>query len=90
MGRMIDARVFSKKSDKTLTVMLVRRREHKAYRKHTTTRTKLQVHDELNMFRVGDMVRIISCRPLSRLKRWKVLYDNTTDDSVRNPPPSIR
>lgn len=90
MSKPIDAIVFSKKNHKTLTVLLVRKKEHKMYGKHIKTNTKLQVHDELNFFRTGDAVKIISCRPFSKLKRWKVLYNNSLNDTVGNASSSIR
>ena len=61
------------KMDKTVVVAVVDRVRHRRYQK-TVQRTKhLYAHDEANDVREGDRVRVIETRPLSKLKRWRVV-----------------
>ena len=64
--------VASDKSDKTVTVVVERRVPHPVYGKQVTRTKKYHAHDEKNEYRVGDVVRIIETRPLSKTKRWRV------------------
>ena len=64
--------VVSDKADKTVTVVVERRVQHPVYGKQVSRTKKYHAHDEKNEFRVGDMVRIIETRPLSKTKRWRV------------------
>jgi small subunit ribosomal protein S17 len=57
---------------KTIVVEVTRRVPHPIYKRIITKRKKFYAHDEENTARVGDTVRIIECRPLSRLKRWRL------------------
>jgi small subunit ribosomal protein S17 len=57
---------------KTVVVMVERTRRHPRYGKVVTVRKKFYAHDEENKCRVGDRVRIVESRPLSRTKRWVV------------------
>ena len=65
--------VTSAKMDKTVVVAVVDRVQHRRYRKTLQRTRKLYAHDEANEVREGDKVRITECRPLSRLKRWKLV-----------------
>ncbi len=65
--------VISDKMDKTVTVAVTRLQKHPLYKKYIKRTTKLKAHDEGNVCRVGDTVRIIESRPLSKTKRWVVL-----------------
>ena len=65
--------VVSNGMDKTAVVTVARRVQHGKYKKFLTRRKRYKVHDEKNQCRVGDRVRIIETRPLSRDKRWAVL-----------------
>ena len=65
--------VSSDKSDKTVTVVVERRAAHPSYGKQVTSTKKYHAHDEKNEYRVGDVVRIVETRPLSKTKRWRVL-----------------
>jgi small subunit ribosomal protein S17 len=58
--------------DKTATVMVERAYRHSRYKKVVRERKKYYAHDEENICRPGDTVRIVESRPLSRLKRWVV------------------
>lgn len=64
--------VVSTKMQKTIVVEVSRRVSHRAYKKIITKRKKFYAHDEEGAARVGDTVRIVECRPLSRLKRWRL------------------
>ena len=65
--------VVSDKMDKTVVVEVSRRIRHARYQKVLTKYKKFYVHDEKNEAGVGDKVRIIESRPLSKLKRWKLV-----------------
>ncbi|MGW8266312.1 MAG: 30S ribosomal protein S17 [Longimicrobiales bacterium] len=64
--------VVSDKADKTVTVQVERRFAHPLYGKQVAKTKKYRAHDEENQFRVGDTVRIVETRPLSKTKRWRV------------------
>ena len=64
--------VVSAKMDKTIVVQVTRRVQHPFYKKVVTKRNKFYAHDEENSARVGDVVRVIENRPISRLKRWRL------------------
>ncbi len=72
-GRSIIGRVVSNKADKTITVMVERRLAHPLYKKYMRRSSKLRAHDENNQCQEGDLVRIESCRPISRTKTWRLL-----------------
>jgi small subunit ribosomal protein S17 len=65
--------VVSDKMDKTIVVMAERRIRHAQYGKEITRTKKFYAHDEKNEAKVGDVVRIEEARPLSRLKRWRLV-----------------
>jgi small subunit ribosomal protein S17 len=65
--------VVSDKADKTITVRVDAARRHRRYEKIVRSSTTLHVHDEANEAHAGDTVRVIESRPLSRLKRWKLV-----------------
>jgi len=64
--------VVSDKADKTVTVQVERRFAHPLYGKQVAQTKKYHAHDENNEFQMGDKVRIVETRPLSKLKRWRV------------------
>lgn len=64
--------VSSDKMDKTIVVMVNRLVLHPTYKKYVRKRTKVKAHDEKNECRIGDKVRLIETRPLSKDKRWRV------------------
>jgi small subunit ribosomal protein S17 len=64
--------VVSTKMAKTIVVEVTRRVAHPVYKRIVTKRRKFYAHDEQSTAKVGDVVRIIECRPLSRLKRWQL------------------
>ncbi len=65
--------VVSTKMQKTIVVEVSRRVPHPAYKKIVRKRSKFYAHDEQGTAHVGDVVRIIESRPLSRLKRWRLV-----------------
>jgi len=65
--------VMSDKMDKTRTVRVTRTVKHPFYQKVMTKSSKFHVHDETNQSREGDQVEITSTRPLSKLKRWRLV-----------------
>ncbi len=65
--------VVSDRMNKTRVVKVERRFRHPVYGKEITTSKKYYMHDENNETRSGDMVRIMESRPLSRLKRWRLV-----------------
>ena len=64
--------VVSAKMQKTIVVQVSRRVPHPLYKRIITKHKKFYAHDEENTAHVGDVVRIIECRPLSKLKRWRL------------------
>ncbi|MBV9265403.1 MAG: 30S ribosomal protein S17 [Acidobacteriaceae bacterium] len=64
--------VVSTKMAKTIVVEVTRRVAHPVYKRIINKRRRFYAHDEQETAKVGDVVRIIECRPLSRLKRWQL------------------
>ena len=64
--------VVSTKMQKTIVVQVSRRVPHPLYKRIVTKHKKFYAHDEAGTARVGDIVRITECRPLSKLKRWRL------------------
>ncbi len=64
--------VTSNRMDKTVVVLVERRTTHPLYRKIVTRSEKLHAHDEHNDVHIGDRVRVVETRPLSKTKRWRV------------------
>lgn len=70
--RRLVGRVVSDKMDKTVTVLIERRKMHRVYKKVVATSRKILAHDESNSVPVGAVVRVVESKPLSRRKRWVV------------------
>lgn len=66
----LEGRVISDKMNKTITVLIERKVKHSLYGKYVKRSTKLHVHDESETAGIGDTVRIVPCRPLSKTKAW--------------------
>jgi small subunit ribosomal protein S17 len=64
--------VVSTKMQKTIVVEVSRRVPHPLYKRIIGKRKKFYAHDEEGSAKTGDVVRIVECRPLSKLKRWKL------------------
>ena len=65
--------VASDKRDKSRKVVIAYRAPHPKYRKYVSRRTVLQVHDEHNESREGDVVEVAECRPISKTKSWRLV-----------------
>ena len=74
--RILSGIVVSSSSNKTITVDVTRRIKHKLYKKIIRRTKKYHAHDENNQYNIGDTVSIIETRPISKLKKWKVLSDS--------------
>lgn len=66
-------KVVSDKMQKTIVVSVEKRIKHPLYKKFFKRTTKFAVHDEKNECRVGDLVKIMETKPLSKMKRWRLL-----------------
>jgi small subunit ribosomal protein S17 len=71
--KIVSGTVVSNKMDKTAVVQSQRKFAHPVYKKFVSRRVKYKVHDEKNTLDIGDVVRIVETRPLSRGKRWRLL-----------------
>ena len=65
--------VVSNKMDKTITVEVSRRMKHPKYQKFITKKNKFYAHDQENTCNIGDTVKIMETRPLSKNKKWRLL-----------------
>lgn len=70
--RRLVGRVVSTKMDKTVTVLIERRKLHRVYRKVVMSTKKVLAHDENNEVPLGAVVRIVESKPISKRKRWVV------------------
>ena len=68
-----EGRVASKSGDKTIVVLIERRVRHPLYGKEIRLSKKVHAHDEENKAGIGDVVRVMETRPLSKLKRWRLV-----------------
>ena len=66
-------KVVSNKMQKSIVVAIERRVPHPTYKKYFTRTTKLMAHDEQQQAKIGDIVKIMETRPLSRRKRWRLV-----------------
>ena len=71
--RSLVGRVVSDKMDKTIVVLIERKVKHPKYGKYIAKSTKLHAHDEKNVCREGDLVKIEQCRPLAKTKTWTLV-----------------
>jgi small subunit ribosomal protein S17 len=83
--RILTGRVASDKMDKTVTVLVDRRVMHPLYKKFIRRSKKYAAHDENNLCKTGDLVRIIECPPISKRKTWTVIERN--GESLADAPP---
>ena len=65
--------VVSNKMEKTIVVRIERRKLHSLYKKYITRTKKIKAHDEQNACQIGDLVKVIETRPLSKDKHWRLL-----------------
>jgi small subunit ribosomal protein S17 len=71
--RIKQGRVKSDKMDKTIVVVTETRVPHRVYKKVVRQSSRFKAHDETNDAKMGDLVRIQECRPMSRDKRWRLV-----------------
>ena len=72
--------VVSNKMEKTALILVERLTKHQTYGKYIRRRSKYMAHDPQNKCRVGDKVRIVESRPVSKRKRWQVMEILTKDN----------
>jgi len=82
-------RVIKSRMDKTVVVAVNTPKRFPKYRKTITWATKYKAHDEKNECRIGDVVRIVETRPLSRHKRWRVAEIITKGEVAEVQPQEI-
>jgi small subunit ribosomal protein S17 len=70
--RELTGRVVSNKMQKTIVVAIERRKLHPLYKKYLTLTKKIKAHDEGNQAGIGDLVRVIESRPISKEKCWRL------------------
>jgi small subunit ribosomal protein S17 len=71
--RVLTGTVVSDKTDKTVVVKVERKVRHPLYGKIIRRSKKYHAHDEANVFKTGEVVRIEECKPISKLKTWTVI-----------------
>jgi len=72
--KILNGRVVSDKNNKTIVVLIKRKYSHPFFGKVITSSKKYHAHDEKNKFKIGDDVKIIESPPISKKKKWKVIY----------------
>lgn len=75
--RILQGTVTSDKNEQTITVLVERRFKHPLLHKTVRKSKKYRAHDPANKFKVGDVVRIEECAPISKTKRWIVVTEAT-------------
>lgn len=88
-ARVLRGVVVSDKMDKTVVVDVSRRKQHPLYRKVINRSRRFKAHDAANACNVGDVVRILETRPLSRGKRWRVIEILQRGDVAEVAPEQI-
>ncbi len=83
--RVLQGTVVSDKGDKTITVKVERRIMHPIYKKYIRTSKKYAAHDEANSRKVGDVVSIIECAPISKRKRWTLVEETAAAAPAKKP-----
>ena len=88
-ARILQGVVVSDKMDKTVVVNVARRKQHPLYRKVINRSRRFKAHDAANECNVGDVVRILETRPISRDKRWRVIEILERGDVAEVSPEDI-
>ena len=76
--RVLQGVVVGDKANQTITVLVERRIMHPLYKKFIKRTKKYHAHDEGNRHKIGDKVRIMECRPISKTKSWRVIGDSAS------------
>ena len=71
--KILNGKVIKDQNDKTIVVLVKRKYSHPFFGKVVTSSKKFHVHDEKNKFKIGDNVKIIESKPISKKKRWEAL-----------------
>lgn len=71
--RTLQGKVVSDKMDKSITVLIERQVKHPIYGKFIKRSTKIHAHDEANECNMGDVVKVVECRPMSKTKSFKLV-----------------
>ena len=71
--KMLKGKVIRDKNEKTVVVLVKRKYSHPFFKKVITSSKKYHAHDEKNIFKIGDDVKIIESKPFSKKKRWEVI-----------------
>lgn len=79
--RQLTGEVVSDTNDKTIVVSVERRLRHKLYGKLFSRTRKFHVHDPKNQYKKGDVVTFVASRPMSKQKRWRVLYNEQNESN---------
>jgi small subunit ribosomal protein S17 len=85
-GNTLTGYVVSDKMDKTVVVVVESRKRHPLYKKVIRRKVRFKAHDENNLCRIGDVVRIMGTRPLSKEKRWRVVEIISRREAVEIQP----
>lgn len=84
--RILKGEVVSDKNHKTIVVRVERSVMHPMYKKYITRSCKYAAHDPENSHKVGDVVKIMECRPFSKSKRWHVVDEKETKTMKAEKP----
>ncbi|MDO8592589.1 MAG: 30S ribosomal protein S17 [bacterium] len=76
--RKFSGAVVSDKMNKTRVVEVESTKIHPKYKKRYTVSRNFKVHDEKNQYKIGDKVSFVECRPLSKDKRWRIIYNEVS------------
>ncbi len=71
--KIFTGQVISDKNNKTIVVKISTKKTHPLYKKYVSASKKVHAHDEKGEAHAGDTVRVIECRPVSKLKKWRLL-----------------
>ena len=71
--KILNGKVVKDKNDKTIIVLVKRKYSHPFFNKVLTSSKKYHAHDEKNKYKVGDNVKIIEAKPISKIKKWEVI-----------------
>lgn len=71
--RMLVGTVVSDKMNKTIVIAVARRKVHRLYKKYVNATKRVKAHDEQEEARVGDLVRVMEAKPVSKTKNWRLV-----------------
>jgi len=86
--RVLQGTVVGDKGDKTITVLVERRIRHPIYKKYIKRSKKYAAHDEMNSRKIGDVVEISECAPISKSKRWMLVGGAEKGTAVKAEKPA--